>query len=254
MVNKRPLLTKFLLLALLVLVSQTREVRADNSVESFVQDELQFGQGLGFPSIMSFHGDSAHDILNGVDDVVQAWYMDDTTEEEDQRLPHRRQPDVPVPLAKLLDLGIMRLDADNHENDENLTMIRGQRGYLHMDIVTLTPEKMPNYEPMIKRFFEEHLHIDEEVRYCLEGSGYFDVRDEEDRWVRVSVRKGGLIVVPAGIYHRFTLDTNNYIKAMRLFSGGPDWTAYNRPHDHLPARKKYLAALHKRREEHRYEY
>lgn len=256
MVNKRPLLTKFLLLALLVLMSQTREVRADNSVESFVQDELQFGQGLGFPSIMSFHGDSAHDILNGVDDVVQAWYMDDTTEEEDQRLPHRRQPDVPVPLAKLLDLGIfaMRLDADNHENDENLTMIRGQRGYLHMDIVTLTPEKMPNYEPMIKRFFEEHLHIDEEVRYCLEGSGYFDVRDEEDRWVRVSVRKGGLIVVPAGIYHRFTLDTNNYIKAMRLFSGGPDWTAYNRPHDHLPARKKYLAALHKRREEHRYEY
>jgi 1,2-dihydroxy-3-keto-5-methylthiopentene dioxygenase len=63
MVNKRPLLTKFLLLALLVLVSQTREVRADNSVENFVQDELQFGQGLGFPSIMSFHGDSAHDIL-----------------------------------------------------------------------------------------------------------------------------------------------------------------------------------------------
>jgi len=28
--------------------------------------------------------------------------MDDTTEEEDQRLPHRQQPDVPVPLAKLL--------------------------------------------------------------------------------------------------------------------------------------------------------
>jgi cupin superfamily acireductone dioxygenase involved in methionine salvage len=37
--------------------------------------------------------------------------------------------------------------------------------------VTLTPEKMANYEAMIKRFFEEHLHADEEVRYCLEGSG-----------------------------------------------------------------------------------
>lgn len=252
MMIKRALLTKFLLLALLVL--QTREVSADSRLESFVHDELQFSQGLGFPSIASFRGDFAEDMLNGVDDVVQAWYMDDATE-EDQRLPHHRQPDDPVPLAKLLDLGIvaMRLDADNHDNDENLTMIRDQRGYLHMDIVTLTPEKMANYEAMIKRFFEEHLHADEEVRYCLEGSGYFDVRDEEDRWIRVSVRKGGLIVVPAGIYHRFTLDTNNYIKAMRLFSGGPDWTAYNRPHDHLPARKKYLAASHKRREEHRSE-
>lgn len=30
---------------------------------------------------------------------------------------------------------------------------------------------MANYEAMIKRFFEEHLHADEEVRYCLEGSG-----------------------------------------------------------------------------------
>nr|CAB3486696.1 unnamed protein product [Digitaria exilis] len=211
MVIKRALLTKFLLLALLVL--QTGEVRADSRLESFVQDELQFGQGLGLPSITSFHGYSVDDIMNGVDAVVQAWYMDDTTE-EDQRLPHHRQPDEPVPLAKLLDLGIvaMRLDADNHENDENLTIIRGQRGYMHMDIVTLTPEKMANYEAMIKRFFEEHLHTDEEVRYCLEGSGYFDVRDEEDRWIRVSVRKGGLIVVPAGIYHRFTLDTNNYIK------------------------------------------
>jgi 1,2-dihydroxy-3-keto-5-methylthiopentene dioxygenase len=108
------------------------------------------------------------------------------------------------------------------------------------DIILVSPEKLENYEAKIKSFYEEHIHTDEEVRYCLDGSGYFDVRNSEDNWIRVWVKKGDLIILPAGCYHRFTLDQSNYIKAMRLFVGSPIWTPYNRPQDDHPIRKTYI--------------
>lgn len=160
--------------------------------------------------------------------MVRAWFMDDL--DDDQRLPHHLKPPQFVSLDVIKELGVhyWNINPDSYETDEEFKSIKETRGYSYQDLITVSPTTLPNYETKIKSFYEEHIHTDEEIRYILDGSGYFDVRDNVDKWIRIEVSKGDMIVLPAGIYHRFTLDEKNYIKAVRLFVGEPVWTPYNR--------------------------
>lgn len=165
-------------------------------------------------------------------------------EEGDQRKEHQCDPPRPVTLDYLQKLGVLYFEIpvneDGYYDKEKLQKIRDDRGYNYEDVVDCSPTTLPNYDDKLKSFFREHLHADEEIRYCVAGSGYFDVRAENDEWIRIEVVPGDMIIIPAGIYHRFTLDEKNYIKALRFFCGDPVWTPVNRPADDHAARVDYL--------------
>ncbi|KAF2086846.1 1,2-dihydroxy-3-keto-5-methylthiopentene dioxygenase [Saccharata proteae CBS 121410] len=141
----------------------------------------------------------------------------------DQRELHDSGRDVdPEYLSRL---GIRHY---NFPNVEDVNKLAASRGYKNRDEVCISPTTLPNYEDKVKTFFAEHLHEDEEIRYIIDGGGFFDVRGKDDDWVRIQLEKHDLMIMPAGIYHRFTTDANNYTKAMRLFQDEPKWTPLQR--------------------------
>lgn len=123
----------------------------------------------------------------------------------DQRLPH--DSGRPVSESYLESIGVVYR---HFPAIDLVDALAAERGYKNRDEVCVSPKTMGDvYEEKVKTFFSEHLHEDEEIRYIRDGEGYFDVRGQEDEWVRIRLSKDDLIILPAGIYHRFTTDDKN---------------------------------------------
>jgi 1,2-dihydroxy-3-keto-5-methylthiopentene dioxygenase len=127
----------------------------------------------------------------------------------DQREECQREPPVQISLSELTKLGIeyFHVGTKNirvgfslpskipvEQSTKGLDEISHSRGYNYRDEIVVNRERLPNYDSRIKQFFEEHLHTDEEVRYILEGAGYFDVRTADDeQWIRILTEPGDLV-------------------------------------------------------------
>ncbi|MCS6913844.1 MAG: cupin domain-containing protein [Myxococcales bacterium] len=141
----------------------------------------------------------------------------------------------PCTLSDLLAAGVLyqHLPMDPAVWEPALQTLCEQRGYVARDEVALSPDT-PQLEALLGRFCVEHLHTEDEVRFVLAGSGIFDIRSVDDRWMRVEVEAGDLLVVPARRYHRFFLTPERTIRCVRLFQDPGGWTPVYREPTELP--------------------
>jgi 1,2-dihydroxy-3-keto-5-methylthiopentene dioxygenase len=138
-------------------------------------------------------------------------------------------PDAPIDARELAKVGVLheRMAVDPIAYQPTLDVLKRERSYVEQDIVELSPST-PELPAICAKFSAEHLHTDDEVRYVLEGAGIFDIRSADDRWMRVVVEQGDLLVVPAHLHHRFLLTDQQHIRCVRLFKDKSGWVPHYR--------------------------
>ncbi|XP_071119296.1 acireductone dioxygenase-like [Haliotis cracherodii] len=174
-----------------------------------------------------------------------AWYRD--ISENNLRAPHKLDPPQYLGIDELYKKTGVKYEKipDSVCNDsEALERLPSERKYKFHDYMEMHRDVLKDYDKMMKVFYDEHLHEDPEIRLIVAGSGFFEVRSIDDRWVRIHVQKGDLLDLPPGIWHRFVLDDKEYIKMLRLFSETPTWDAeFREKTENPPARDRYRTAM-----------
>ncbi|HEY3783379.1 MAG TPA: cupin domain-containing protein [Fimbriimonadaceae bacterium] len=101
--------------------------------------------------------------------------------------------------------------------------LKVEGGYVTADVININPDT-PNLDTMLNKFNKEHAHDEDEVRFCIEGSGVFHIHPENGPITAIEVGSGDLIRVPRGTHHWFDLCSTRRIKCIRLFQEMAGWT------------------------------
>jgi len=118
-------------------------------------------------------------------------------------------------------------DADDaavmHAYRADIERLKAERGYQAVDVVRCLPDN-PNRHDLRRKFLDEHVHDDDEVRFFVEGAGVFFLRAAGKVHVLLCER-GDLLSVPAGTRHWFDMGPAPYFTAIRLFTTPAGWVA-----------------------------
>ncbi|MEM7135094.1 MAG: cupin domain-containing protein [Myxococcota bacterium] len=119
------------------------------------------------------------------------------------------------------------LPLENEAYQPSLDRLKADEGYVTQDVIELRPDT-PKLDELCAKFDSEHWHEEDEVRFILEGAGVFDIRSRDDRWMRVTMEPGDLIIVPAKRHHRFELTEARTMRCVRLFQDESGWVPHYR--------------------------
>lgn len=182
-------------------------------------------------------------------DVMKAWFLDDEVSKPTYRQaslkPGVRQGVPPVTLSQLKELGIVYFKI-NLNDFSIVNQIVKERLYKHTDEMRLS--QTCKDETFLDKWFVEHFTEDEQVRIVTDGSIYLDIRSKQDSWIRLRLTPGDIVVIPPGLFHRGTLDEDDYCALMRVFRESQRWAPVYRTEkraDTHTARLQYLRWLKK---------
>jgi 1,2-dihydroxy-3-keto-5-methylthiopentene dioxygenase len=99
-----------------------------------------------------------------------------------------------------------------------------QHGFKSVDVVSIAPDH-PQRVEMRKKFLDEHLHEEDEVRFFVAGSGLFTLHVDA-RVYAIECVEGDLLAVPAGTKHWFDMGAEPSFVAIRFFKEPDGWIGH----------------------------
>jgi 1,2-dihydroxy-3-keto-5-methylthiopentene dioxygenase len=100
--------------------------------------------------------------------------------------------------------------------------LKEQGRFRFVDVVTFYPET-PGIDELLKKFDRRHTHSENEIRYCVQGSGTFHLLPTDGQHTEVEMHAGDFISLPAGIPHYFTMTAERRITCIRFFQREDGW-------------------------------
>jgi len=109
------------------------------------------------------------------------------------------------------------------EFEPSVAELKKESGFKSADVIHLHPQHELRQE-LRKKFLDEHIHSDDEIRFFVAGRGLFYMHFE-DEVISVMCEQGDLIGVPANTKHWFDMGPEPSFTCIRLFTTPEGWVA-----------------------------